>query len=145
MKIILFLLLSSVPAFAQMPDILSGLAIQGILTDQSVKSIKQGLSVVNKNKILQDIQMVAMDIKTRYFGNYQNVNKNSISFSAFQGMNYNIGNYNNSKFFIELLNVDNNVCHSLMNMSVMAVETQINGNNDKNSCVSNNNIKFIFD
>ena len=145
MKIILFLLLSSVPAFAQMPDVLSGLAIQGMLTDQSVKSVKQGLSAVNKNKILQDIQIVAMDIKTRYFGNYQNINKNSISFSPFQGMNYNIGNYNNSKFFIELLNVDNNLCHSLMNMSVMAVETQINGNNDKNSCVSNNNIKFIFD
>jgi hypothetical protein len=145
MKFILFLLLSSVPAFAQMPDVLSGLAIQGMLTDQSVKSVKQGLSAVNKNKILQDIQMVVMDIKTRYFGNYQNVNKNSISFSAFQGMNYNIGNYNNSKFFIELLNIDNNLCHSLMNISVMAIETQINGNNDKNSCVSNNNIKFIFD
>ena len=91
MKTLIFLLLISFSVSAQMPDVLSGLAIQGTLTNQSLKSVNQGMSSLKKNQILQDIQMVAMDIKTRYLGNYQIVSNSSVLYPVFQGLIYNIG------------------------------------------------------
>ena len=49
MKILIFLLLISFSVSAQMPDVLSGLAIQGTLTNQSLKSVGQGMSSLKKN------------------------------------------------------------------------------------------------
>ena len=66
MKKFIALLFLSFSVQAQMTDVLSGLAIQGTLTNQSLKSVNQGMSSLKKNQILQDIQMVAMDIKTGY-------------------------------------------------------------------------------
>lgn len=128
-----------------MPDVLSGLAIQGTLTNQSLKSVNQGMSSLKKNQILQDIQMVSMGIKTRYFGNYQGVNKNSVSLSVFNGIDYNIGSNNNSTFFIELYDLNKDICQYLMSSGLPTISVSINGNNSKNACVDNNKIKLIFD
>lgn len=145
MKILIFLLFISFSVSAQMPDVLSGLAIQGTLTNQSLKSVNQGMSSLKKNQILQDIQMVAMDIKTRYLGNYQIVSNSSVLYPVFQGLIYNIGHDNNSTFFIELVDINKDICQFLINSDVSSIDVQINGNNDTSSCISNNTLKFIFD
>lgn len=145
MKILIFLLLISFSVSAQMPDVLSGLAIQGTLTNQSLKSVNQGISSLKKNQILQDIQMVAMDIKTRYLGNYQIVSNSSVLYPVFQGLIYNIGHDNNSTFFIELVDINKDICQFLINSDVSSINIQINGNNNTSSCISNNTLKFIFD
>jgi hypothetical protein len=145
MKKILILLFLSFSVHAQMPDVLSGLAIQGTLTNQSLKSVNQGMSSLKKNQILQDIQMVAMDIKTRYFGNYQIVSNSSVLYPVFQGLIYNIGHDNNSTFFIELVDINKDICQFLINSDASSIDVQINGNNNTSSCISNNTLKFIFD
>ena len=61
MKKFIALLFLSFSVQAQMPDVLSGLAIQGTLTNQSLKSVNQGMSSLKKNQILQDIQMVQVN------------------------------------------------------------------------------------
>ena len=142
MKTLIFLLLISFSVSAQMPDVLSGLAIQGTLTNQSLKSVNQGMSSLKKNQILQDIQMVAMDIKTRYFGNYQIISNSSVLYPVFQGLIYNIGHDNDSTFFIELYNIDEQTCRYLSNSGISAQSIKINENN---TCVSDNTLKFIFD
>ena len=145
MKKFIALLFLSFSVQAQMPDVLSGLAIQGTLTNQSLKSVNQGMSSLKKNQILQDIQMVAMDIKTRYLGNYKIVSNSSVLYPVFQGLIYNIGHNNNSTFFIELVGINKDICQYLINSDVSSVDIQINGNNNASSCISNNTLKFIFD
>ena len=145
MKKFIALLFLSFSVQAQMPDVLSGLAIQGTLTNQSLKSVNQGMSSLKKNQILQDIQMVAMDIKTRYLGNYKIVSNSSVLYPVFQGLIYNIGHNNNSTFFIELVDINKDMCQFLINSDVSSVDVQINGNNNVSSCISNNTLKFIFD
>jgi hypothetical protein len=144
MKKFLILLFLSFSVQAQMPDVLSGLAIQGALTSQSLKSTNQGMSSLKKNQILQDIQMVAMDIKTRYFGDYQLVSNSSVLYPVFQGLIYNIGHDNNSTFFIELVDINKDMCQFLINSDASSIDVQINGNNNTSSCISNNTLKFIF-
>ncbi len=145
MKKLLILLFLSFSVQAQMPDVLSGLVIQGTLTSQSLKSVNQGMSSFKKNQILQDIQMVAMDIKTRYLGDYQIVSNSSVLYPVFQGLIYNIGHDNNSTFFIELVDINKDICQFLINSDASSIDVQINGNNNTSSCISNNTLKFIFD
>lgn len=145
MKKLLILLFLSFSVQAQMPDVLSGLAIQGTLTSQSLKSVNQGMSSLKKNQILHDIQMVAMDIKTRYFGNYQIVSNSSVLYPVFHGLIYNVGHDNNSTFFIELVDMNKDICQFLIDSDVPSIDVQINGNNNTSSCISNNTLKFIFD
>ena len=141
MKKFITLLFISFSVQAQMPDVLSGLAIQGAITSQSSKSVNQGMSSLKRNQILQDIQMVAMDVKTRYFGDYQNVSNSSVSYPVFQGLIYNVGHDNDSTFFIELYNIDEPICHYLKNVGISAKSIKINENN---TCISNNTLKFVF-
>ena len=52
---------------AQMVDLLSGLSVQGVLTQQSTQSASRGLSQLQKTQILSGLNQASMEIKTRFF------------------------------------------------------------------------------
>lgn len=140
----LFLLLItlSYTTKAQMTDLLGSLAIQGTMTQQSAQSVNAGISSLNRTQILQDLQQSAMEIKTRYFGNYTKVNKNSVMGHPFPKIDWTAGSVGSSKFFIQLNQIDNSTCNYLNSGNSGALEVQINGSG---TCSDKNTMKFIFD
>ncbi|MBQ7413149.1 MAG: hypothetical protein IJV07_02615, partial [Alphaproteobacteria bacterium] len=126
-KIILFsLLLFGLTAKAQMTDLLGSLSLQGTITQQSTQSVAGGLKVENRLKILQDIQQVAIEIKTMYMGNYTGINSSSVSGSPFSGMNWNINSLSSSRFFIQLNKIDKETCSYLLSVKTGAIKTEVN-------------------
>ena len=98
---------------AQLIDIMGNLSIQGSITQQSVQSVGQGISTLQKIQILQDIQQIAIEIQTGYFGNYQNLSKNSLSQNYLKQINWNIGQKNNG-FYIQLNKINSALCNYLI-------------------------------
>lgn len=128
---------------AQMVDLLSGLSVQGVLTQQSTQSASRGLSQLQKTQILSGLNQASMEIKTRYLGNYNRVSNNSVSGHYFNGINYQIGSSGSSEFFIQLNQIDESTCSYLISMMRDAEKIFVNGHQNK-TCQKNNSIKFIF-
>ncbi len=141
--LILLGILFSTSSQAQMIDLMSGIAVQGSLTQQSVQSVSQGFSQLKKTQILSDLNQASMEIKTLYLGNYNRVSNNSVSGSYFRGINYQIGSIGKSEFFIQLNQIDKNTCSYLISMVRDVKQIFINDNQNK-ICQKNNSIKFIF-
>ena len=144
MKKVMFLLLAmlSVSASAQMTDLLGSLSLQGTITQQSTQSAARGLKAVNELKILQDIQQVAMEIKTTYIGNYSGVNKASVMSHPFSGLDWTVAPLSSARFFIQLNQIDKETCFYLLSSGTGAVKTELNSGSE--SCSEQNTIKFIF-
>ena len=147
MKKILFfsVLFLSISAFAQMVDLLGSLGVQSALTTGDSQSVSMGMSALKKNKILQDIQQTAVQIKTQYIGNYSSVNKGSIFGTPFLGFDWDIGSETGNLFYIQLNHIDNKICSYLNSARTSAIRVEINGQTNDKNCVDNNQIKFIFD
>lgn len=139
----IFCLLFVTSSQAQMVDLLSGMAVQGALTQQSAQSVSQGFSQLKKTQLLSGLNQASAEIKTLYLGNYSRVSKNSVSASYFQGVNYQIGNLGTTEFFIQLNQIDEVVCSYLVSMVRDVKQIFVNGNQNK-ACQKNNSIKFIF-
>ena len=143
-RIILFLIcLFSLSVQAQMTDLLGSLSLQGTIIQQSTQSVTGGLKAVNKLKILQDIQQVAIEIKTMYMGNYTGITPSSVSGNPFSGMDWNIGSLSSSRFFIQLNKIDSGTCSYLLSAKTGALKTEINSGSV--NCSDQNTMSFIFD
>ena len=128
---------------AQLVDLMGSLSVQGVLSSQSTQSVNQGLSMLNRNKILQDIQYIIMDIQTRFLGNYNRVNQYSVPNGFLSGVNYLIKSENNNSFYIQLNQIDSGICSDLIS-SIRYNSMVLNGQNGNKNCVSKNTIKFVF-
>lgn len=147
MKKLIFLASLSVclSAFAQMPDMLGTLAIQGVMTERATQSAVQGLSSSQKLRVFQDIQRIAMEIKTGYLGNYASVSRNSVSGSPLSGIDWSVGPYQSYYFYIQLNQIDNKNCSYLLSRDIGAYSVSVNGQNNNTMCGSSNTIKWIFE
>lgn len=132
-------------AQAQMIDLMGSLGIQGAITTGDTQSVSIGLSAVKRNKIIQDINQTAMEIKTQFMGNYNSVGKYSISGNPFNGLNWNLSSLSPNLFYIELNQIDNKTCSYLLSSHINAVRTELNGQGEDKNCINNNQIRFIFD
>jgi len=137
------LLMLSGPVSAQMVDIMSNLAIQGTLTQQSVGAVNGGLSRVKQTQILNDISQTVMEVKmARPNDRYTGISKNSLMTSPFSGVNWNLGSETQNTFFIQLNQLDKATCSYLTGRSLGAERVLING--QTGTCRDQNNLKLIF-
>lgn len=141
--LILFFLFISLNVKAQLIDIIGNLSIQGAETQGSVQSVGQGMSVLQKIKILQDIQQISIEVQTGYFGNYHNLSKNSLSQDYLKQVNWNIGPKNNG-FYIQLNQINSDLCYYLIQNQISSSQLQVNENNNK-ICNNLNNIIYYFE
>lgn len=138
--------LFSLQTSAQMVDLLGGLAVQGSIGSQAAQSASQGISAAKRLRILQDIQDIAMQVKTNYFGTYTYVNKDFIQGNPLQDLNWALRSVSNNLFYIQLNQVDNQLCRYLVMQNVSAKDTLVNGSKaEPSACSEKNEIRFIFD
>ena len=141
-----FCIFLSLQASAQMVDLMGGLAVQGAIENQAVQSATQGISAAKRLRILQDIQDIAMQIKTNYFGTYTYVNKNYIQGNPLQDIQWTLGSVTDDLFYIQLNQIDNQLCRYLITQNVSAKNILLNNNKaNPSSCTEKNTIRFIFD
>lgn len=137
------LLLLSGSVSAQMVDIMSNLAIQGTLTQQSAGAVNSGLSRAKQTQILNDISQTVMEVKmARPNDYYTGISKNSLMTSPFSGLNWNLGSETQNTFFIQLNQLDKSTCSYLTGRSLGAERMLVNG--QPGSCRDQNNLKLIF-
>ena len=141
MKYLLIALLIATAVGAQMAEMLGGLAIQGALTTQGVKSAAQGMNELRKTQIIQEINQVVVEIQIGFFSGYQNVKKSSVSPNLLKGMDWDVWG-DQKTFTLQMKEIEQGLCQRLMT-SVSAQEIWINGQQIKN-CDDQNTIKFIF-
>lgn len=127
---------------AQMVDILSNMAIQGQMTGQSIGQMNTAFSMIQQNQIVNQMNMIVMNAKMN--SKYTYLNKQQFSDVNLSGVDWNIGPYNTSNFFIELNNIDKSFCLKLLQSFNYSKKVYINGIETK-SCSVKNTIKFIFD
>lgn len=147
MKYFLFIisLFICFPSFSQMVDLMGSLSIQGAITTGDTQSVSMGLSALKKNQILQDINQTAMEIKTQFMGNYNSVGKHSVSGNPFNGLDWDLSSLSSNLFYIQLNQIDNRTCSSLLSSRIPTVRTELNGQRDLKACSDTNQIRFIFD
>ncbi len=141
--LILAISLICIPAVAQMVDVLGGSVVQGQLTRESAQGVKTAMNYIEQNKLISQLNMLIMDIKTHSVGGYQNLHKSNFQYD-FGPFDWNIGVINDTQFFIELKNVDKASCNRLVNAIHEAAFIKVNSLKKKD-CDEKNNIQFVFD
>ena len=68
-------LLAALPAQAQMTDVLGSMAVQGAMTRSSVQSVSSANSKMAAISVLQNLQMLILDIRTQYWGQYKGLSE----------------------------------------------------------------------
>ena len=137
---ILFLLFLgiSVPASAQMADLMGSLAIQGMMTTQSVKGYNVANMQMKKNKLAQELQIKNMEIQTLMMTNPKNVSRETFLLAGYSAS---AQLENNGGFSIIVKGVEKALCQGLGQQFGGAKKTQINTNN---ICSDKNTIKFYY-
>jgi len=132
---ILFLLIlgTSFSASAQMTDLMGTLAVDGMMTAQSVKGYNTANLQLKKNKIAQELQIKNMEIQTLMLNNPQNVSRETFSVAGYPAS----AKVEQSGFSITLNRVDEKLCTSFDNHFSGAKKVE------KNNC-SKNTVKFYY-
>ena len=131
---------------AQMLDLVGGAAIGGAMTKGSISSVNKGMNALKYMQLLQALSQNAQLIRIRHMGRYEQINKSGISGNPFRPYQFNIGNEGASRFYIELSNVESNICKRLVSENIGQVSVVVNGQgSNANACSSTSKIKFIFD
>ncbi len=125
-------------AKAQMADVLGAMEIQGILTNEANRQIANGNKAMNQLQFQQDLSSLIMEIQMNFYGNYNALNKNMLSFNGFRGLEWNIYPYQNG-FVIEFTKLDSANCLFCKNTSLGAQKVEIDGD-----CNSGGSVKLYF-
>lgn len=144
MKNILFisLLLFSFGTSAQFADLMGAMSVQGAITAGSTNSAARGIYAVRKTKLLENIRLAAMEIRSQFVGNYDGVGPSNLSEDLFPEMEWYIGQEGSNAFFIQLNDIDGQSCRFLISSPTTAKSIEINENSKE--CSDSNNMKFIF-
>lgn len=145
MRKIIFILgfMFSMPCFSQMVDLIGGLSVQGAMDAAAYRSAAGGMSALNRMQILQNLQQAAMEIKTTYFGNYQNVSRQSVSSAFFPKISWTVGSEGSRNFYIQINQINKSDCQYFLSQGTGAVRAEVNGSGTV--CSDNNTIRFIYD
>lgn len=136
--LIIFSLVISFNVSAQMVDLLSGMAIQGQMTAQSVGQIKTGFSLIQQNELIRKINLILME--ARMVSNKENIKKSIFSYDL-SPLKWDILPYNNG-FALIFENIDKQFCSKLSNS--LQYKTLFINQKQKKECEEVNNLKFIF-
>ncbi len=137
---ILFLLLlgMAIPASAQMTDLMGNLAIQGMMTTQSVKGYNAANIQIKKNTIAQELQIKNMEIQTLMMINPQNVSRETFWIAGYSAS---AQLENNGAFSITVKGIEKSLCQGIENQFAGSKKIEKNKNN---TCFDKNNIKFYY-
>lgn len=131
---------------AQMIDLIGSGAVGGALTKESTTSINQGMNALKYTQMIQALSQNAAMIKIKYMGDYAKVGRSDIAGNPFKPYQFNVGSSTKNRFFIELIGIEQKLCHRLVTSGVGAQDVEINGQGkNSNACTSSSQIKFIFD
>ncbi len=133
---ILFLLIlgTSLSTSAQMIDLMGSMAVDGMMTAQSVKGYNTANFQLKKNKIAQELQIKNIEIQTLMLSNPQNVSRETFSIAGYPAS---AKSESNGGFSITLNRVEEKLCNSFDNHFAGAK------NIEKSNC-SKNTVKFYF-
>lgn len=134
-------------AGAQLIDTLAAGSVGSVSATQGVKSVRQGLSMMQQNQVVQNINKMVMDIKMNSLNGYQGLNKDTFQGSnPFGGLGWDVGSVSNSQFYLELTGVDAATCRRLMDLVQEYASVSLNGSTQKSEvCSDNSKIKWVFD
>lgn len=134
-------------AEAQLLDTIAAGGVGAAGTQASVKSVRQGLSMMQQNKIIQNLNMMIMDIKMNSLRGYEGLSKNDYQGSTpFGRLDWDIGSVGNEAFFIEIRGMDAGTCRRLLDSVRDYQSVTLNNKDLKNTaCSDNNKIKWIFE
>jgi len=137
---ILFLLLlgMSIPASAQMTDLMGTLAIDGMMNAQAVKGYNTANIQMKKNNVAQELQMKNIEIQTLMLSNPRNVSRETFSIAGYSAS---AQSESNGGFSITLKGVEKALCQSFEKQFANAKKIEKNKNN---TCVDKNIIKFYY-
>ena len=109
---ILFLLIlgTSFSASAQMIDLMGTLAVDGMMTAQSVKGYNTANLQLKKNKIAQELQIKNIEIQALMLSNPQNVSRETFSVAGYPAV---LQSEKQGHYSIILKQLDENLCKSL--------------------------------
>ena len=143
-KIIFILsLIISTTSYAQLVDLIGGLSVQGSMDAAAYQSISDGMSALNRMQLIQNLQQAAMEIKTSYFGHYQNVSRSSVSSASFPKISWTVGPQGNNYFYIQFNQINQSDCQYLLSQGTGTIRIEVNGSGT--TCSNNNTIRFIYD
>ena len=74
-KWIVLALLAALPVQAQMTDLMGSMAVQGAITNNSMRSIAAANSKMAAISTLQNLQMLILDIRSQYWGQYKGLSE----------------------------------------------------------------------
>lgn len=132
---ILFLLIlgTSLSVSAQMIDLMGSMAVDGMMTAQSVKGYNTANLQLKKNKIAQELQIKNIEIQTLMLSNPQNVSRETFFVAGYPAT----AKMEKNGFSITLNRVEEKLCNGFDNHFVGAK------NVEKNNC-SKNTVKFYY-
>ena len=132
---ILFLLIlgTSLSVSAQMIDLMGSMAVDGMMTAQSVKGYNAASLQLKKNKIAQELQIKNIEIQTLMLSNPQNVSRETFFVAGYPAT----AKLENNGFSITLNRVEEKLCNSFDDHFSSAK------NVEKNNC-SKNIVKFYY-
>ena len=139
-SMILFLLLlgMSIPASAQMTDLMGSLAIDGMMNAQAAKGYNTANVQMKKNNLAQDLQIKNIEIQTLMVSNPQNVSRETFSLAGYTAS---AKSENNGGFSITVKGIEKALCQGIGNQFAGSKKIEKNKNN---TCSDKNNIKFYY-
>ncbi|MDD3669490.1 MAG: hypothetical protein PHX68_04370 [Alphaproteobacteria bacterium] len=127
-----------VAAAAQMVETIGGLGVQGALVQSSARDMGLATSLLQENKIISELMRLEMEIRTSFFGRYQNIDRTALNTP------WDVGGDNN-QFYIIVPNLNQAACRRLAASRIDARKVINNQNDAADACSAANQIKFIFE
>ena len=137
---ILFLLLlgMTIPASAQMTDLMGNLAIDGMLTAQSMKGYNTANLQLKKNNLSQELQIKSIEFQTLVISGNKNVSRETFSIAGYSSS---VQMENVGDFSITVNGIEKSLCLGIDGRFAGAKKIKINQNN---KCADKNIIKFYY-
>ncbi|MBP1532203.1 MAG: hypothetical protein ILA52_01730 [Alphaproteobacteria bacterium] len=128
-------------ANAQMVDQMGAMAIQGMISADAYRGVNQMQGAMNQANFKQDLSMLLMQLQTSMMGGYSGVSKQSLGFSGFSGIDWDIVE-NGGGYYLEFKNLDAALCFVCKSREWSYNRIDINGGGD---CTSDsNNVKMYY-
>lgn len=141
LSVILFLMLLCKPVEAQMTDMLGTLSLQGALTQGSMQGVGQMNNAMGNLGFQQDLTTLIMEVQSRFFGNYNGLNKDLLQFGGLKNYDWNVYAVSANQFAVEFKNLDGGACFICRGNGWNASSVDINGGGQ---CEAQNNHVILY-
>ena len=132
---------TSMPAKAQMADALGTLAIGGAMGVNDAQMIAKGQGTLNNLRFQDDLIRLITDIQMNLNGQNMPIDKSTISFNGFQGIDWNISSQG-YETVLEFHHLNVRLCLVCRNNEASVNRVEING--DGTCKAEDNTVKMYF-